>query len=133
MNKVYFLFFIIVAILVEATITPIPIVALVLLVFYIVKRSSQVFFPAFVSGIVLDIFSVRTLGLSSLFFIAFMFTVFLYERKFETQTITFVFFATFLGSLIYLKIFGYNNILFQSFINAIIGVLLFKFSISNLK
>lgn len=104
----------------------IPFSLAVLVVSAVIFRKSWVFFAAFLLGLIIDLFQLRFLGQTALFFVIFVFLVFLYERKFETQTLAFVFFATFSGSLIYLLIFGYNNVLIQSIINAIIGVLFFK-------
>jgi len=126
MSNIYFLFFIIVATLLEGTITSIPLVVLALLVFYILKRQSSIFTIAFVSGIILDILSVRTLGSSSAFFIAFIFIVLLYERKFEIATYPFVLFASFLGGTSYLLIFGYDHVLEQALANSLIAALLFR-------
>jgi len=126
MNKLTFFLLITFAILFEGTITSIPIVLDVLLVFYILKRKSRIFITAFILGIILDVFMVRTLGLTSIFFIAFIFVVFLYERKFETVTYPFVFFASFLGGFFYLWIFKYDHIFVQAVVSSIITVLLFK-------
>lgn len=126
MSKIFFLFFLIFAILLEGTITSIPLVALVLLVVYILKRKSSLFILALISGIVLDVFSVRTLGSSSIYFVSFLFIVFLYERKFEITTYPFVFVSSFLGGLMYLWIFGYGYVFQQAAVSSIIAVLLFK-------
>lgn len=138
MSKLFFSLLIIVAIFLEGIITSIPIVSLVLLIFYILKRTSSIFFLAFILGISLDVLSVRILGSSSAFFIAFIFIVFLYERKFEIATYPFVFFSSFLGGFLYLWIFGYNHVLEQSLASSLIAVLLFGIlknlnKMSNLK
>ncbi|MEK7534705.1 MAG: hypothetical protein AAB600_05270 [Patescibacteria group bacterium] len=132
MNKLTFFLLITFAILFEATITSIPIVLDVLLVFYILKRKSGIFITAFILGIILDVFMVRTLGLTSIFFIAFIFVVFLYERKFEIVTYPFVFFASFLGSLISLLLFGYNYLIQQAIVSSLFAVVLFRVVIPNL-
>ena len=114
-------------------ITTIPLSIPLLIVCSVIFRRPSIFFIAFALGLLLDLFLLRPLGQTGLFFIFAILTVFLYERKFETQTLTFVFISSFLGSLIYLIVFGYDGVLIQSFVNAIIGVLLFKFLISNFK
>lgn len=125
MSKIFFLFFLIFAILLEGTITSIPLVLDVLLVVYILRRKSFLFILALISGIVLDVFSVRTLGSSSIYFVSFLFIIFLYERKFEITTYPFILFSSFLGGLFYLWIFGYNYILQQAIASSIISILLF--------
>lgn len=107
-------------------ITTIPVLLSLLVVCAVVFRKSWVFFLAFGLGFLLDLFLLRPLGQTGLFFSILILALFLYERKFETRTLTFVFFASFLGSIIYLMIFGYNNVLIQSALNAIVGVLFFK-------
>lgn len=128
-----YLFFIILAILLEGTVVSLPVVLDLLLIFFVLKKRSRVLVPAFFSGLALDIFRVRTLGITGVFFIVFIFLVFLYERKFEIATYPFVFFASFLGGAVYLHLFGYNNVFWQGVINSIVAVLLFKFSIFNSK
>src|SRR3989344_9065630 len=131
MFPIFILFFLF--LIIFSTLTTIPLSVAILVVSTVIFRKPWVFFAAFLLGFFLDLTLIRPLGYTSLMFAIFVFLIWLYERKFETQTLAFVFLSTFLGSLIYLMIFGYNNILFQSFINALIGVLLFKFSISNFK
>lgn len=125
MNKLYFLFIIVFAVILEGTITSLPIVLDVLLVFFIVKKRSRLLLPAFFSGIALDIFRVRPLGLTGIFFIVFILLVFLYERKFETATYPFVFFSSFLGGALYLFLFGSGQVLGQPLVSSIVAVLIF--------
>lgn len=114
------------AILLEASITTVPLVLDILLVLYILKRKPWVFAAAFISGIFLDLFLVRTLGQSSVFFLIFLFIISLYGRKFEIVSSYFVLFSSFVGSLLFLKIFGYDYVFQQALISAIFSTLLFK-------
>lgn len=131
MLPIFILFFLFIILL--STLTTIPLSIAALVVCTVIFRKPWVFFAAFIFGLFLDLSLLAPLGQRGLMFVVFIFTLFLYERKFETQSITFVFFSSFLGSLIYLMVFGYNNVLLQSFISAVIGVLLFQFLISNFK
>lgn len=106
--------------------TSIPLGVIMLACLTVIFKKTSIFFIALFLGLLLDLFFLRPFGTTGLIFVIFVFLIMLYERKFETQTVSFIFFATFLGSLIYLLIFGYNNVLIQSIINAIIGVLFFK-------
>jgi cell shape-determining protein MreD len=93
----------------------------------ILSRENWLFIFAFIFGLVLDLVSFKTLGLSSAFFTIFLFLVLLYQSKFEIATNTFIFFASLLGSFAYLMLLGYNNnIIFQALLSSIIGLLLFK-------
>ena len=112
--------------LIISGITTIPFVIGLLTIQTVLFKKSWVFFLALGLGLFLDLIMIRPLGYTSLVLAIFVFLIRLYERKLETKTIVFVFISTFLGSLIYLMIFGYNNVLIQSLISAIIGVLFFK-------
>jgi len=110
-----------------SAVTTIPFSVSFLVVSAVIFKKSWVFFAALAIGLLLDLVNIRPLGYTSLAFTIFVFLIRLYERKFETQTFAFVFIATFLGSLIYLLLFSYNQAFMQSFVNAVIGILLFKF------
>ena len=110
----------------ESSITTLPLVFLTLLCFAVLTRKEWIFVIAFIAGLALDALSFRLLGQSSLYFILYIFLVFLYERKFEISTKYFIFIASFLGSFGFLIIFSYNNVVLQSLISSIIGVLIFS-------
>lgn len=113
--------------LIMSVITTIPFSIGLLAIMTVLFKKSWVFFAALGLGLFLDLIMIRQLGYTGLIFIIFVFLIRLYERKFETQTVIFVFISTFLGSLIYLMIFEYNNVLIQSLVSAVIAILFFKF------
>lgn len=113
------------AALIQGTLLATPIVLSVLLVFLLIYERTWIFLMAFLSGIILDVISLRTIGATSLFFVIFLFIAIQYARKFETKTARFVLFSSFIGSLIFLFIFGYTSVLQQSVINSLIALLLF--------
>ncbi|MEK7450935.1 MAG: hypothetical protein AAB662_03310 [Patescibacteria group bacterium] len=100
-------------------------IVLVLLIFLAFERKTWIFFLAFFGGIILDLMLFRFLGATSLFLAAFIFLIFLYENKFEIYTLPFVLIVSFVGSALYLVIFGYNYIFQQAIVSSIIAVLLF--------
>ena len=106
-------------------ITTLPFILTGLVLSAIFSRKIAIFLFAFLGGIVLDFSLFRPVGLTSLIFVSFLLSTYLYSRRFEVRTIHFVFFATFLGSLIYLWIFGYQTILLQSLISAFVAVFIF--------
>jgi hypothetical protein len=112
-------------------ITTIPFSIGLLTISIVLLKKSWVFFLAFGLGLFLDLIAMRTLGYASLLLTIFVFLIWLYERKFETQTAAFVFVLTFLGSAFYLWAFGYQTVFLQALINAVISVFLFKFLIRN--
>jgi hypothetical protein len=107
-------------------ITTIPFAVGLLVASVVLFQKSWVFFLAFGLGLFLDLIAMRSLGYTSLMLTVFVLLVWLYERKFETQTTTFVFISTFLGSLFYLWLFGYQMVFLQALVSTIIGVLIFR-------
>lgn len=110
----------------ESSVTTLPLVFLTLFCLAVLTRKEWIFVIAFIAGVFLDALSFRVLGQSSLYFILYIFLVFLYERKFEISTKYFVFIASFLGSFGFLIIFSYNNVVLQSLMSSIIGILIFS-------
>jgi cell shape-determining protein MreD len=115
-----------VALILEASLTTIPFVFLILLCFLVLSRENWLFIFAFATGLILDLVTFKTLGLSSAFFVTILFLVLLYQSKFEIATNAFIFFASLLGSFGYLLLLGYNDVLFQAILSSIIGLILFK-------
>lgn len=113
------------ALLLETTVTTLPLILIVLICLSVLYQRAWILIVAFCVGIILDALSLRFLGSSSMFLLLFLGLVFLYERKFEIQTDPFVLIASFVGSITFLKIFGYQQIFLQSIASTIIAVLLF--------
>src|SRR5258706_10781636 len=90
-----------ITIFLEGTVTTLPLVLIYLLCLTIWKRDAVVFPIAFVGGLLLDILVVRAIGVSSLFFVIFVFLALLYQRKYEINSYPFVAFASFLGSIVF--------------------------------
>ncbi len=124
MLPIFILFFLL--LVAFSAVTTIPFSVSLLVMSAVIFKKSWVFFAALAIGVLLDLVNLKPLGYTSLVFVIFVFLVRLYERKFETETFAFVFIATFLGSLIYLMIFGYQMIFLQAFINALFAVLAFR-------
>lgn len=114
------------ALFLEASITTIPLVFLSLVSLMVIKRENWIFIYGFLFGVLLDLFSFKTLGVSSAFFVTFLFLILLYQRKFEIATNYFVLGVCFLGSFSFLFLLGFNNlIIVQSLISSFLGLLLF--------
>lgn len=125
MKLFLFFFLLCLALLFETTLTSLPLVLIVLICFSVLYQRAWILIVVFFAGIILDALSLRFLGSSSMFFLIFLGLVFLYERKFEIQTVPFVLIASLVGSVTFLKIFGYSMILEQSFAAMLAGILLF--------
>ena len=116
----------------DDSILQVPFVLLVLFIMSIMYKSEWVFPIGFISGLVLDMLLFRPLGLSSMFFILFLFLVFLYERKFELRSIWFVVMMSCFGSFAYLLFFGNVFLIVQVLFSVGLCVLLFlAFSVFN--
>lgn len=115
-----------ISLVLEASITTLPLILLVLICITVIYKDYSVFFLALVFGIFLDIFTFKPIGLSSTFFIFIIFLILIYQRKFEITTNYFVFFASFLTSLSFLFLSGNMNIVVQSVISSLIGLLIFN-------
>lgn len=121
------LFLLILALILESSITTIPLVFLVLLALTVLLKDTIILPIAFLFGILLDVLSFQTLGISSILLITFLFLVLLYRKKFEIATNYFILGASFLGSLIILIILGNSHlIIFETIASSIIGLLIFK-------
>lgn len=131
MNSLFVTIFFI-ALLLEGTVTNLPLVFIALVIVTIAMRNLFLFLLAFISGIFLDAFALRPLGETSIFLLLCVFLMLLYQRKYEINSYPFVFLASFVGSLIYLLIFGYSNALGLAGASIVIGLLLFMcFRIAN--
>lgn len=113
------------AVLLEGSITTLPLTLVCLLCLTIIKRDDKVFIAAFVAGLFLDIFALRQLGGTSIFFLLFVFLLLLYQRKYEIYSTPFVLVASFIGSALFLFTFGYGNVLGQAVLSTLIGSVLF--------
>ena len=114
-----------VAVLLESSITTIPLTLLVVFIAAVVIRKNEVFAYAFLAGLFLDLLTFRPIGISSLYFVTFVFVIFLYQRKFEIETLTFVSIFSFLGSWGYLFLEGTRFALAQSLFAAVVAAISF--------
>ena len=122
---IFLIFLLLFSTIFEGTITALPLVLICVICMTIVLRDSSIFLLAFIAGILLDTFALRTLGGTSIFLLVIVFLILLYQRKYEINTYPFVLIASFVGSLLYLMIFGYNGAMLLAFVSTIIAVLLF--------
>lgn len=109
---------------IEGTVTSFPLVLIFLLCLMVMKRAEWIFLLAFLSGVVLDILSLRPLGTTSILLVLFVFITLLYERKYEIATIPFVFSASLIGSFFYLSLLHYPSLI-ESVVSSIVAVLAF--------
>lgn len=116
-----FIIALILTVLIESSLTTLPLTLLVILFLAVSTKRNEVFVLAFFSGLILDILSFSLIGLSSLYFVTFVFLIYVYQKKFEIDTINFIFIFSFVGSLIYLLISGVSFVIIQSFLATLIA------------
>jgi cell shape-determining protein MreD len=125
--KVLAVFLLFLALILEVSITTIPLLLLVLLCLMVLIKANWLFILAFIFGLIFDLLAFKTLGTTSAFLLVVLFLVLLYQSKFEITTGYFVIIAAFLGSLLFLFIQGYtHSILVQAIVSSIIAWLFFK-------
>ncbi len=123
-----------ISVLLESTLITLPLTLITVIFAAVTLRKNEVFILAFFSGLMLDILTLKSVGISSLFFTLVVFLIFLYQRKFEIGTFYFFATSTFLGSLLYLIATNVNMSLPQSiFMTAASGAAFSVFNILNKK
>jgi cell shape-determining protein MreD len=124
------LLFLVLALILEVSLTTLPLILIALLILTIIYRKTEVFILAFIFGICFDILTFNTVGTTSIVLILYLFLVLLYQKKFEIATNNFVIIASFLGALGFLLVLGYtNSIIFQAISSSIITLLGFNLAI----
>ncbi|HEV2339919.1 MAG TPA: hypothetical protein VGT05_04120 [Patescibacteria group bacterium] len=88
----FLLIFLVCLLLVQTTLIALPLVLESLIVVAVVFQKEWIIFIAFCIGLLQDMMLLQNLGQSSLFFLFTLGILFLYSRKFEVNTIPFVFF-----------------------------------------
>jgi hypothetical protein len=123
---IYWLFILLtITIFLEGTVTTLPLVLVCLLCLTILLRNPFMFFIAFLSGFFLDVFAIRPVGQTSIFFLLVVLLIFLYQRKYEINSYPFVILASFIGSFFYLFMFGYPAPIWLAVGSSIFALLLF--------
>lgn len=126
------IFFLILSILFEASLTTLPLVLVVILFSAVVLRRNIVFALAFISGLFLDLLSLGQLGITSLYLTCFVLIIFLYQKKFEINNLNFILVFTFIGSILYLWLQSANYIILQSItISLISGISFFVYKLTE--
>lgn len=108
------------SLILQGSLISFPLVFILLTILAVKNKKIWIFPFSFVLGLILDSFYLKTLGGTSTFFLIFLFAVFAYERKFETNSVSFIFISSFLGSMILFLILGDSNFLFKSIFTAVV-------------
>ncbi len=102
------------SIFLESTIITVPLTLLIIIFSAVTLKNNDVFILAFISGLLLDILTLGTIGLTSAFFVSFVMLIFLYQKKFEIESLSFVSMAAFIGSIVYLFLTNSNHLVPES-------------------
>jgi cell shape-determining protein MreD len=125
------------SILVESTLTTLPLTLSLIIFSAAILRKNEVFFAAFISGFFLDILVMRTIGISSAYFVTVVCLIYLYKRKFEIDNIAFTTTFSMLSSFGFLFIHRIPSALSQSILTGLIMFFAFlafkKFNKKTLK
>ncbi len=110
----------------ESTIISLPLMLIIIMIIHILYKEMWVMGFAFLAGLILDIAAVRPLGSTSIFLVCWLFLIILYERKYEIDSYQFVLAASFIGSLAFLILFNYPNVIIQAIVNSFIALIIFS-------
>lgn len=114
-------------VILEGSFISFPFVLLFLVFYSLRNRTPWIFLFAFVAGLFLDALALRNLGVTSIFFLLFLFATHSYERKFEIGNNFFVFLVVALGSFIYLSIFQNSFVWQKTLFTVFVAMVLSKF------
>lgn len=95
MNAFALFTFPLIAALLEGVVVPIPISTALLVGLSVSQKGSAPLVFGFISGMLLDLFSVRLLGTTSILFLLIAIVIMLYKRRFHARHMLFVFVVMF--------------------------------------
>lgn len=119
-----FLFFF--SILLETTVLSFPFTLMVLLTYFIARKTPAAFIVACVAGVCIDILQVQHVGATSIFYVMMLFLVFLYNRKYEIQSPFFIILSVFIATLLFSLSFTGKFLLVHALLNACLGGIVYK-------
>ena len=113
-------------VLLEGSITTLPLTLILLLIYAVYKNDLNVLFLGFFSGIFLDILRLETVGVTSLYFVLLLSLVLMYKRKFETESSYYILIFSFLGVFLFSFLKGLNAPFINAFLSTTITLLIYK-------
>ena len=114
------------ALILEVSSFSLPLVFVVLVAVSVVLKDNFSFFAAVLFGLLLDVLTFQTIGITSAFFTILVFIIFSYQKKFEITTNYFVVFSCFLASVCFILLYGYSNLILGSLVSVLVGLLVFN-------
>lgn len=125
MSRVFLTIVLLFFVFLESSIESVPLTLAWLTSIAVVYHTRFTYILAVICGCIMDSLSFHPVGGRSIYFLFVTWVVFLYERKFNIQTIPFVFIVTTISTLFYTWIFGYHFIIALSLVNGIAATLFF--------
>jgi len=120
------------ALILEVASFSLPLVFVVLVAVSVVLKDNFSFFAAVLFGLLLDVLTFQTIGITSAFFTILVFLIFSYQKKFEITTNYFVIFICLIGSICFTVLYGYSNLILGPIVSVLVGLLVFNI-LSKLK
>lgn len=120
-----YVLFLLIALLLEISILPIPFTVIFLIFLTISEQKPWVFLAALGSGVVLDSLFFRPIGATSLFLLATSGVLFLYSRKFEINHVLFGVISASLACFFYALIFNNQYLFLILFLSIFANILVF--------
>lgn len=114
MKQFFWILLLLFSLLLQATLTSFPLIVVVLLLWFVFSPSAFILVTVFVAGIVFDMLTVTPIGQTSVVLLVLLFGVYLYQRKFEADTIPFVFLTTTGASFLFVLLVGFGNAFLQA-------------------
>ena len=105
----------------EGTLTTLPLVLALVIPYAVSTQKESIFLGVFLSGLILDLMSGKTIGVTSLYFLCSVFALLLYQRKYEIATYPFIAISTAILSLLYLFLFVHTSIVLQAICTVVIA------------
>ncbi len=124
--KPYIILILIFSLALQGSLFSFPLVFVLLTAIAIKDRKTWIFTLAFFSGLILDSLYFKTIGTTSIFFLLFVFALFTYERKFETDSAFFIFVSSFIGAMVLFLILGETFILLKSLVTSTLTIAVSK-------
>lgn len=125
MNFLLLLITFFLAVILEITVIKIPLSLILLLVLFVRNKTPVIFFLALIVGAILDLSRVQVIGLTSIYFLIVIFLVFLYDKKYEIDTLSFIVISSVIISAINAFIYD-MPVLTHVFLSLILGIFLYK-------
>lgn len=126
-SKILLGIFLFLIMLLQSSFTTLPFVVATFVLLATFYRKDWVVFVAFLCGILFDIMSFKTIGATSIFLVAMIFLIYVYQNKFEIGNYRFVFISVFVSSFFFLFFMNFNNIFSPSLFMGLVSSVVFYF------